>query len=68
MKIDIKENSDDFFLTMEAETIEDAAILTRMGLNVKKEKIYFESFCFTDHKFVAQGSIKKKAINNSTIK
>lgn len=51
MKITIDENHDNFMIRTEAETIQEAALLVRMGINSTKELRYSTAYATNDSVF-----------------
>jgi hypothetical protein len=60
MKFSMLEHDATFDIQMQAETLEDAATLTRMGLNVTKEPVDLTVTAFKGGQFSARLSFTKR--------
>ena len=68
MKIQVTEHNDSFLFNLEAETLEDAAFLTRFGLNRTKQLRYAEADAWENGKFSGDICFGKNKKFSSTIK
>jgi len=67
MKIELYEFDDCFDISLEAETVEEAARIIRMGMNSKKDLNYVIASAFDDQTIFGSISIGKRKRGHSEV-